>query len=341
MRDGECRPSATLGRFSEEGASGGIGPIEPLPVLARPVSVPLMIDRVGGLWMRLPSWCALSAVVLLGVGMTPIAFVQLELATPGVQIFEGQWKLFNAAVVGHGYILAACLPLAVAALGFAITGEARKSGSWMWISALVLGFSLLSAIAFVAVTAFGTTVSNGLADLALIPSTLVLLLSAMVVAATFKATRAVPLFLWLSIPAFAGAAIFMMVLHNSGVNAVLHDTYYALAPTHALGVAVILLTLAIATAYVGRNTNSPGGWFGGLFGALIVAAGAVSVLLTARLGLVGSVRRYFDYPEAFAVGQLELSISSSVLVFVTAAAFACLAFTHLMRRGDNQVRVPQ
>ncbi|MEZ6022770.1 MAG: hypothetical protein R3C16_05010 [Hyphomonadaceae bacterium] len=282
--------------------------------------------------MRLADWSALGAVALLGVGLTPIVFVQIELAAPRVQIFEDQLQLFGAAIVVHGLIMAACLPLAVAALGFAITGEARNSPLWTSVSVLLLGFSLLSAIAFLAMTAFGVMIGSDLADLAGIPSTLILLLSAILVAATFGAARAAPLFF--SIPVLAGAAYLMLVRYNAGADALLGDSYFSLAPTHALGVAVILLTLAISSAYVGRNTDRPGNWFGVLVGVSILAAGVRSVWLTASLGLSAAARRYFDYPDIFAARYLELSIASLVLALLALAALGYLAF--LLKRGGGQ-----
>jgi hypothetical protein len=285
--------------------------------------------------VRLANWCALSAAAFLVVGLTPIAFVQFELAIPRVQLFTGQLDLFNAAIVAHGLILAVCVPLAVAALGFAVAAETRKSRAWTSASVLVLGVSLLAATAVVALSVSGTPVTSSTVDLAAIPSALVLLFSAVVVAATFKGARAVPLFLWLSVPMFAGAALLMTILNNNGIDAGLYDTYYALAPTHALGLAVILLTLAVFTAYVGRNTNRPRSWFGALFGASILSVGGLAVLLTATLGLSGLPRRLFDYPEAFAGRQLELSICSAVLLLLIVAAFGSLALMHRRTRAQD------
>lgn len=241
-------------------------------------------------------------------------------------------EAFNVAVAAHGLILAACAPLATAALGFAIVAEARKSRIWSAVSVLALACSLLLTIGSVAIAALDTPVPTKAADLAAIPSVLVLLVSGLVVAATFKSARAVPIFLWLTAPALAIATLLMVIMSNSGLDGALYDTYYELAATHAFGVAIILLSVAIFTAYVGRNTSRPGSWFGALFGGLVFAVGVSIVFFSATLGLTGMPRRYYDYPEAFAPRQLELAIGGAALVVILAAAFVALALTHFRKR---------
>lgn len=287
--------------------------------------------------MRLASWCAVCAIALIIVGLTPALFVQLELASPGVQVFKGQVEAFNIAVAAHGLLSAACAPLAVAALGFATAAEAGTSRLWSAASVLALGCSLLLTIACVAIAAIDTPIRTKAADLAVIPSALVLLLSGVVVAATFKSARAIPIFLWLSAPMLAFAALLKVIMQNSGVDTALYDTYYEVASTHAIGVAIVLLTLAIFTAYVGKNApNQPGGWFGVLFGGLVFAVGVLTVMLTASLGLTGMPRRYYDYPAAFASRQLELAICGAAVVALIVAAFGSLALTHFRRRGKDR-----
>ena len=125
-----------------------------------------------------------------------------------------------------------------------------------------------------------------------------------------------------------------VVLANSGIDTVLHDTYYVVAHFH-----YVLSMGALFTIFAGFYYWIPkmsGYRYNGMLGGLhfwITFIGVNIIFFPQHfLGLQGMPRRYVDYPEAFSYWNYISSIGYMITAVGTLVFFVMLAEMFLVRR---------
>jgi cytochrome c oxidase subunit I len=125
-----------------------------------------------------------------------------------------------------------------------------------------------------------------------------------------------------------------VVLANSGIDTVLHDTYYVVAHFH-----YVLSLGAVFTIFAGFYYWLPkmsGYRYNGLLGGLhfwVTFVGVNTIFFPQHfLGLQGMPRRYIDYPEAFEYWNYISSVGYAITAVGTLIFFVMLAECFLARR---------
>jgi cytochrome c oxidase subunit I len=130
-----------------------------------------------------------------------------------------------------------------------------------------------------------------------------------------------------------------VVLANSGVDTVLHDTYYVVAHFHyVLSLGAVFAIFAGFYYWIPKMSGYRyNGFLGGLHFLLTFIGVNIVFFPQHFLGLQGMPRRYIDYPEVFYFWNHISSIGYAITAVGTLVFFVMLAEMFLVKRkaGDN------
>ena len=128
----------------------------------------------------------------------------------------------------------------------------------------------------------------------------------------------------------------LVVEANVSIDAVLLDTWYPVARTHAYGVSMILsgLTVLAAGATIAGRIHST------TINLFLVTAVSVSgvwmVLQQSALGVNGMPRRYIDYVWAFKDAHFSAGIAAFTLLLLTLIGVVRFVFLGRRARGAEE-----
>ena len=126
-----------------------------------------------------------------------------------------------------------------------------------------------------------------------------------------------------------------VILSNSAIDRVLHDTYYVVAHFHyTMSLGALFSAFAGFYYWFGKMSGKQyPEWMGKIHFWLTFIGVNMTFFPQHFLGLAGMPRRIPDYPDAFAGWNLVSSIGS--LISMGAALFFVFIIFYTLRRGEN------